>query len=175
MEEVVGEVVRTLDLQARRKGLVLTAEIPAGLRPVVADRRRLRQVLLNLVGNAVKFTSTGGVEIRVVPDGDGGGPIRIEVEDSGIGVPASELEEIFAPFHQVDASRARAFGGTGLGLTISRSLCDLMGFELQARSVEGEGSTFVVDLEPQGVPGTDSSSPGGRALASPGATEADPG
>jgi PAS domain S-box-containing protein len=170
VEEVVGEVVRTLDLQARRKGLVLTADVPPELRPTVADHRRLRQVLLNLVGNAVKFTSRGGVEVRVVADGEGGRPLRIEVEDSGIGIPASELEDVFTPFHQVDASRARAFGGTGLGLTISRSLCDLMGFQLRARSVEGEGSTFIVDLEPQGAPGAASPRPGGGALAAPGGT-----
>jgi signal transduction histidine kinase len=74
-------------------------------------------------------------------------PARIEVSDTGIGIPSSRLEEIFSPFHQVDSSSARSFGGTGLGLTISRSLCELMGFELYALSREGEGSTFVIDLE----------------------------
>jgi PAS domain S-box-containing protein len=152
LEALAGEVVRTLDLQARRKGLELTVEVPPGLPPTVADHRRLRQVLLNLVGNAVKFTAEGRVAIRVIADQDRRRPLRIEVEDTEIGIPAGELDEIFTPFHQVDQSRARAFGGTGLGLTISRSLCDLMGFQLRARSIEGEGSTFIVDLDPDVAP-----------------------
>jgi signal transduction histidine kinase len=160
LEELAGEVVRTLDLQARRKGLDLATEIPGGLHPAVADHRRLRQVLLNLVGNAVKFTVEGRVTVRVVTDDEGVRPLRIEVEDTGIGIPASELDEIFVPFHQVDASQARTFGGTGLGLAISRSLCDLMGFELRAGSMEGAGSVFVVDLDP-------APSPGARAATGP--------
>jgi PAS domain S-box-containing protein len=167
LDELVEEVVRTLDLQARRKGLAFSTLVPPGLRPAIADHRRLRQVLLNLVGNAVKFTQRGTVMIRVVADGDGVRPLRIEVEDTGIGIPTGELEEIFNPFHQVDPSQARAVGGTGLGLAISRSLCDLMGFELGARSVEGEGSVFLVDLEPAleaGVAGP----AGGEGSGSPG-------
>ena len=148
LESLAGEVVRTLDLQARRKGLELTVEVPPDLSPTVADHRRLRQVLLNLVGNAVKFTIEGRVAIRIIADPERRCPLRIEVEDTGIGIPAGELDEIFTPFHQVDQSRARAFGGTGLGLTISRSLCDLMGFHLRARSIEGKGSIFFVELEP---------------------------
>ena len=152
LEALAGEVVRTLDLQARRKGLELTVDVPPDLSPTMADHRRLRQVLLNLVGNAVKFTAEGQVAIRVITNPDRGRPLRIEVEDTGIGIPAGELDEIFTPFHQVDQSRARAFGGTGLGLTISRSLCDLMGFQLGARSIEGGGALFIVDLEPDLLP-----------------------
>ncbi len=155
LDELTEEVVRMLDLQARRRSLELATEVPANLRPAIADHRRLRQVLLNLVGNALKFTQEGGVTIRVVSDGDAGRPLRIEVEDTGIGIPEAELEEVFSPFHQIDGSQARSFGGTGLGLAISRSLCELMGFELGARSRVGQGSTFFVDLDPTGSPGSD--------------------
>lgn len=154
LEELAKEVVRTLDLQARRKGIQLTSEIPPELRPAVADHRRLRQVLLNLVGNAVKFTLEGKVAIRVISDPERRRPLRLEVEDTGIGIPSDELDEIFTPFHQVDQSSARSFGGTGLGLAISRSLCDLMGFQLRARSTEGKGSLFVVDLQPESTSGS---------------------
>lgn len=159
LDELATEVVQMLDLQARRKGLELRTRVPAGLRPVVADHRRLKQVLLNLLGNAVKFTLEGRVTIRVVPAPEGDRALRIEVEDTGIGIPESQLEAIFVPFHQVDISQARNFGGTGLGLTISRSLCELMGFELTARSVEGEGSVFALLLEPHAVAGAHGAGP----------------
>jgi signal transduction histidine kinase len=147
LDETVAEVIRMLDVQARKRGLDLNSDVPDGLRPLVADARRMKQVLLNLAGNAVKFTPSGSVTIRVVAEPTSMRPARIEVADTGIGIPASRLDAIFHPFHQVDSSSARSFGGTGLGLTISRSLCELMGFELYAESREGEGSTFVIDLE----------------------------
>ncbi len=149
LDELTAEVCETLELQARKRGLVLERDVPPGLRPAVADHRRLKQVVLNLAGNAVKFTPQGKVTLRVRGDSHSGRPLAIEVEDTGIGIPAGELEEIFAPFHQVDGSQARAFGGTGLGLAISRSLCELMGFELSARSELGRGSVFVIDMEPE--------------------------
>lgn len=148
LDELVEEVVRMLDLQARRRGLELHVDVPDELRPAVADHRRLRQVLVNLVGNALKFTEEGGVTLRVRTGEDRTRPASIEVEDTGIGIPDAELEEIFSPFHQVDDSQARSFGGTGLGLAISYSLCELMDFELRARSRMGEGSTFIIDLDP---------------------------
>ncbi|MSR23215.1 MAG: PAS domain S-box protein [Gemmatimonadetes bacterium] len=148
LDELVGEVLRTLDVQARKMGLELRSEVPGELRPLVADARRMLQILLNLAGNAVKFTPSGSVTIRVLAEEDSGRPARIEVSDTGIGIPAYRLEEIFSPFNQVDSSSARSFGGTGLGLTIARSLCELMGFDLYATSRKGEGSTFVIELDP---------------------------
>ncbi|TVP78006.1 MAG: PAS domain S-box protein [Gemmatimonadales bacterium] len=153
--ELFREVVRMLDLQSRKRGLEIDVEVPANLRPAVADPRRLRQVLVNLVGNAVKFTRDGGVTLRALADPDTGRPLRLEVEDTGIGIPESQLEEIFAPFHQVDGSQARSFGGTGLGLAISRSLCELMGFDLRASSRVGEGSVFAIHMEPLPAPEQD--------------------
>jgi PAS domain S-box-containing protein len=147
LEELVDEVAGTLELQARKRGLRLVCQVPPDLRPAIADQRRLKQVVLNLAGNAVKFTQEGGVTLRVEADIDSGRPMRILVEDTGIGIPAEELDEVFAPFHQIDGSQARSFGGTGLGLAISRSLCELMGFELSASSQLGVGSVFSIELE----------------------------
>jgi PAS domain S-box-containing protein len=148
LDELTAEVAEMLELQARKRGLRIVRDVPGDLRPAVADQRRLKQVVLNLAGNAVKFTPDGSVTLRVTAEAEGGRPLGIEVVDTGIGIPANELEEIFAPFHQVDGSQARSFGGTGLGLAISRSLCELMGFELSATSEMGKGSTFRIDLEP---------------------------
>jgi protein-histidine pros-kinase len=160
LEEIIDDVVRTLDIQARKRGIELVTEVPQSMRPLVADSRRLKQVLFNLVGNAVKFTLQGSVRVRVEAEEESGRPLRIDVIDTGIGIPSAKIEEIFAPFHQIDASSTRSFGGTGLGLTISRSLCDLMGFTISARSDEGKGSTFTIDLDPGSAPGRrDGSSP----------------
>lgn len=152
VEELFREVVRMLDLQSRKRGIDIEVDVPQELRPAVGDPRRLRQVLVNLVGNAVKFTREGSVTLRALSDPETGRPLRLEVQDTGIGIPESQLEEIFSPFHQVDGSQARSFGGTGLGLAISRSLCELMGFELHATSQVGEGSTFAIHMEPLPAP-----------------------
>jgi len=148
LDEMTAEVAEMLELQARKRGLEILHEVPPDLRPAIADQRRLKQVVLNLAGNAVKFTQEGTVTLRVEADHETGRPLRILVEDTGIGIPEEELEEVFAPFHQIDGSQARSFGGTGLGLAISRSLCELMGFELSARSELGVGSTFSIEFEP---------------------------
>ncbi len=146
LAEVVGETVAQLEGMAHDKGLAVESEVPDGLEPVQADPQRLKQVLINLVGNAIKFTETGSVKVRVVPDGSARHARRIEVIDSGIGIPATKLDRIFEAFGQVDGSSSRKFGGTGLGLTISRSLCELMGCELTVASETGAGSTFTIHL-----------------------------
>jgi signal transduction histidine kinase/FixJ family two-component response regulator len=112
---------------------------------IESDSKRLKQVLLNLVGNALKFTEEGHVELRAVYDPDQ--PyVRIEVEDTGIGIPPDTLKTLFQPFHQGDASRTRPYGGSGLGLAISKRLMEMLGGEIEVRSVDGEGSTFTVTL-----------------------------
>ena len=131
-------------LLGRKVRLVL--ELPAWGRtePVRADPVRLRQVLLNLVGNAIKFTPGGRVTLRVVAD-DRTRHVRwIEVEDTGIGIPADRLDAIFEAFEQAQTSTAREYGGTGLGLTISRRLCEQMGCTLSVTSTLGAGSTFRI-------------------------------
>ena len=108
------------------------------------DAGRVRQILLNLAGNAIKFTNKGEVslEIKVLKTGENGTSVRCEVRDTGIGIPADRLESLFAPFMQVDTSTTRRFGGTGLGLSIVRRLVELMGGETGVESVEGVGSLF---------------------------------
>jgi PAS domain S-box-containing protein len=166
VEEVVDDVVATLELQARKKGLDVRTVLPGSMAPVHADRRRLKQVILNLASNAVKFTHSGWVAIRIL-EGEPGRPGRIEVADTGIGIPEDQLQKIFAPFHQVDASQTRAYGGTGLGLAISNSLCELMGFSLGAANREGGGSIFWVDLAARNADPTEPVSALEEAATSP--------
>jgi two-component system sensor histidine kinase/response regulator len=126
---------------ARRKGLDLVGGPSKGTpRWMVGDPGRLRQILVNLVGNALKFTGQGHVEVRATLRHDG--QILFEVEDTGVGIPEAARERLFKPFSQVDASHARKYGGTGLGLAISWRLVQLMGGEIGVDSQEGRGSTF---------------------------------
>jgi CheY-like chemotaxis protein len=109
---------------------------------------RLQQILLNLAGNAVKFTDQGEVEMRLEGQSqDGGACLTFVVRDTGIGIPAAGLQRLFQPFSQLDASMARRFGGTGLGLSISKSLVEMMGGRLWAESEVGRGSTFYFALQ----------------------------
>jgi PAS domain S-box-containing protein len=147
---LVGEVASLLRPQAAGKGLTLAVECPAPVPASIrADPTRLRQILMNLVGNAIKFTETGGVRIVVrmaAPDEPDEPMLRFEVIDSGLGIPAEAMTDLFAAFTQADASTTRRFGGTGLGLTISRRLADMLGGRVSAESVPGSGSTFVLTL-----------------------------
>jgi PAS domain S-box-containing protein len=151
LREVCEQVCDTHRLAAERKGLVL--ELAYGERLgefFIGDPLRLQQVLVNLVGNAIKFTETG--RVRLVASGEPGA-VRLEVQDTGIGIAADRLDHIFDPFAQADASMSRRFGGTGLGTTISRQLVELMGGDIGVQSVQGQGSVFRVDLPlPAGRP-----------------------
>jgi len=140
---------------------------------VVGDPTRLRQVLVNLLGNAVKFTKEGEVVATAwtIQRDDDRALIRVEISDSGIGIPADKLGTVFEAFSQADGSTTRRYGGTGLGLTISRRLVELMGGELQVESTEGQGSTFAFEiwlnaLEPGSGPRPSPTPPlaGARAL-----------
>jgi len=139
-----------LDLMGERaeaKGLALRLELASAVpRCIHGDERKLRQVLINLVGNAIKFTASGSVVLRLKPDTDAGGAARlqIEVEDSGHGIAAGELESIFAPF--VQAGPAASQNGTGLGLSLSRQFVQLMGGSIGVRSTLGLGSLFWIAL-----------------------------
>ena len=124
----------------------LRTMLPPRLAPLDTDAERLKQVLFNLVGNALKFTPQGEVTIRVDAEPGSHRPLRIEVCDTGIGIPPDRLGAIFEPFQQADSSTARQYGGTGLGLAISRSLCELLGYRLEVESVVGQGSTFRIVL-----------------------------
>ena len=149
--------------------LRLRAEVPGGLQPLVTDPARLRQVLVNLLGNAVKFTERGEVTVRVLA-GDLGVPRALEVEDTGIGIPADRLDAVFEPFQQADGSTARRFGGTGLGLAISRSLLLRMGHAIAVRSEEGRGTRFTITFGRQAAraPTAPVPAPAPAAEAAPG-------
>jgi signal transduction histidine kinase/ligand-binding sensor domain-containing protein/FixJ family two-component response regulator len=142
-------------VRAEKKGLVLKFEADKRRLPrtVRADEKRLRQILLNLLGNAVKFTDAGEIVLEV--EETNSGQIRFTVRDTGIGIPAEELEKIFDPFHQTGTDKYRS-QGTGLGLSVSRNLVSLMGGKLEAESMPGAGSTFRFDLLlPEAECGTD--------------------
>ncbi|MFO0639508.1 MAG: response regulator [Polyangiaceae bacterium] len=151
LEQCVEEAVETVAMAAGEKGLDLAARIdPAVPTGVLGDVLRVRQVLVNLLGNAVKFTSHGEVSLEVSSDAQAPDEVRFSVRDTGIGIPASKLESLFQPFHQVDSSTSRKYGGTGLGLAICRRLVGLMGGEITAASVPGRGAelSFVIPLPP---------------------------
>jgi PAS domain S-box-containing protein len=150
LERVLGDVVNLMRVRAEEKGIGLELRYPAGApRIFVGDSLRIRQILINLAGNAVKFTERGTVRLvaQLADLGEGRYRIEMSVEDTGIGIAPEKLTVIFEKFTQADASTTRRFGGSGLGLSISRSLAELMGGELSATSEEGEGSRFTLTLE----------------------------
>ncbi|HET8756801.1 MAG TPA: response regulator, partial [Solirubrobacteraceae bacterium] len=156
LREAVEDVCEMLAPQAHGKGLELTAfigdDVPAS---VSGDRGRLRQIVTNLVANAVKFTHRGDVSVRVelVERGAGESTLRFEVADSGIGIEPAKLGTLFESFSQADTSTTRRYGGTGLGLAISRQLVQLMGGDIAVTSVPGGGSTFSFTVRfPEGLP-----------------------
>jgi signal transduction histidine kinase len=144
VRELMDDVVQTLTPLAEAKGLALAVRqaegVPAGLE---LDPLRLKQVLLNLGGNAVKFTERGGVTLALAWRD---GRLTVAVEDTGPGMDAAQLERVFVPFQQAHERVAQKHGGTGLGLAISRNLCELMGGSLTARSEPGRGSSFVAEI-----------------------------
>ena len=146
LDALVREVVEQLEGQPRAAGVALRAEVPATPVTMETDGRLLRQVLINLVGNAIRFTHQGHVLVRLVVDPRTRRPLRIEVADTGIGIPADRQRAIFEPFEQADSTTTRAYGGTGLGLSIARSLCEALGYDLTLQSVPGTGSTFSIGL-----------------------------
>jgi PAS domain S-box-containing protein len=150
LRDTVEGMMKALAVRAHRRQLELVCAIePDVPARVVGDVGRLRQVLVNLVGNAVKFTDEGEVILRVGLDrhaGDGV-VVRFDVQDTGIGIPPDKLDKIFESFEQVDRSTTRRFGGTGLGLTIAARLAELMGGTIRVESTPGQGSTFSVTLK----------------------------
>ncbi|MDM8522820.1 transporter substrate-binding domain-containing protein [Desulfococcaceae bacterium HSG8] len=164
LNEMICEAVRTLDITAKDKGLSLNLETDRHVpENVVGDSGRLKQVLINLVGNAIKFTEKGSVTVHITP-GDTPDMIHFAISDTGIGIPADRLQTIFDPFTQADASMTRRFGGTGLGTTISRQLADIMDGEIWAESEEGKGSIFhfTVRMEPAEEPGISAATDNGQ-------------
>ncbi|HLM16097.1 MAG TPA: PAS-domain containing protein [Reyranella sp.] len=152
---LVDSVVATFHPQGERKGLSLVAAVAPGSTDVLlGDPTRVRQILFNLLGNALKFTERGGAMIRArtEPMGDGRVHVVLTVSDTGIGMNETERARLFQPFSQADSSTTRRYGGTGLGLSIVRRLAQLMGGDVTVESSPGAGSTFTVILELMAAP-----------------------
>ena len=143
LTEIIERVRQDVAPQVAAKGLTLSIDVPPSLPPALADAERLRQILLNLVGNAVKFTETGSVDIGASTTADG---IAVTIRDTGIGIAPRALTEIFEEFRQVDSSISRRYGGAGLGLAIARGLAQQMGGDIVVTSQPGSGSTFTLRL-----------------------------
>jgi signal transduction histidine kinase len=114
--------------------------------PIESDIVLLRQVLINLVGNALRFTHAGSVTVVAIADPQTGAPTKIEVRDTGVGIPLERQRAVFEPFEQGDVDTHLSYGGTGLGLSISKAICDALGYGLTLVSEPGKGSTFAIHL-----------------------------
>ena len=149
VRSLVADVISTLQFRANEKGLLLTADCARDIPEIVGtDPTRLRQILMNLVGNAIKFTEAGSVRISIRhKTADRARPrLQFEVTDSGVGIAREHLPHLFLPFTQADASTTRRYGGTGLGLTISKRMTEMLDGELTVNSQPGRGSSFVATI-----------------------------
>jgi signal transduction histidine kinase len=143
LHSAIEKAVETARPLARKKGLDLAFAISSEIETITADRRRLEQILLNLISNAVKFTETGSIKIECEPRGD---MIEIRVVDTGIGIKNQDMQTVFQAFRQIDSGMTRKYEGTGLGLSISKKLVEIMGGKIQVASEWGSGSTFSFTL-----------------------------
>ena len=147
LRELIESTIAQQKLKAESKGLAVIATYASGLpETMVGDAPRLRQLLSHFLANAIKFTHTGGVELRVIRDSWTNDTLRIDVEDTGIGIPADQLERIFESFRQVDSGLSRMYPGLGLGLALARKLASLMHGEISVASTPGSGSTFTLRI-----------------------------
>jgi CheY-like chemotaxis protein len=155
VRQITAEVIELLRVRAVQKDLHVTAQFDSDVpHAILTDPTRLRQILVNLIGNAIKFTERGGVHIRVRRDGDRG-PVPllyIQIDDTGIGMTAEQMASLFQVFQQADGSTSRRFGGTGLGLAISRRLATMLGGSIVVSSELGVGSTFTLLVEARPAP-----------------------
>ena len=178
--ELLSGVMSTLRSKALERGVSLELELEGGVPASVhTDPTRLRQVLMNLVGNAIKFTHQGSVTIHAAYD-EASNRVRFDVTDTGIGIPQNKLDAIFRPFEQADTSTTRKYGGTGLGLSISQRLAERLGGGLGVTSTPGRGSTFSMTIDPGDVTRVPRLQPGiGEAIrhdarGEPGPADANP-
>ncbi len=154
LRQIVDDIVDVTQVRTREKGLSLSVDYDSSLPDVIrTDRVKLRQILINLAGNAVKFTEHGGIRICVQRGEQSAGSmqVRFAVSDTGIGMKPEELDTLFQPFTQADVSTTRRFGGTGLGLAISKRLAHLLGGDIEVTSESGIGSTFTLTIHTEVV------------------------
>jgi PAS domain S-box-containing protein len=148
IRQLITNIVSHFEAQPKSATVHMRTVLPAELEPVFTDAARLRQILTNLVSNAVKFTEQGTVTVTIEVAAGSRRAARIRVQDTGIGIAEDRLDAIFDAFEQAESSTSRKYGGTGLGLPISRALCELLGYKLSVRSRVGFGTEFVVDMLP---------------------------
>ena len=141
LQPIVAECLHTVEPMLKSAHVRLVQAVEADLPTLVTDRDKVRQILMNLLSNAAKFTPTGTITISARCHS---GVLAVAVADTGIGIPEEALEYVFEEFHQVDSSTTREYGGTGLGLAISRHLARLLGGDMAVQSTVGMGSTFTV-------------------------------
>jgi signal transduction histidine kinase len=166
LPELIANTVKIMEVRTRQKGLSLEAIIdPAVPRVIMSDATRLRQIFINLIGNAVKFTAAGGITLKVVPDPEAQEPnrLRFSVRDTGIGIPADAQKMIFEKFSQADSSTTRKYGGTGLGLSICMLLVEKMQGKIWVESEPGQGATFIFTIGYEVPPAAASAQPGAAA------------
>jgi signal transduction histidine kinase/tetratricopeptide (TPR) repeat protein len=161
LDSILEDAARLWSGQAQAKGLALALERDGAPKRIMSDPARLRQIVFNLMSNALKFTAQGGVTLSATAELDASGEERliIRVRDTGIGIPSDKRQEIFEAFKQVDSGVTRQFGGTGLGLAICKQLAIALGGDIGVDSVEGEGTTFNVDLPLVRVAASDEAAP----------------
>ncbi len=149
LNQLIWEILDQFEHQIRSKKIEIQCDMPETIAPIKTDEGKLKQVLFNLLGNAIKFTEQGSIIVRVTVHQHTNLPTRLDVIDTGIGISQEQLSEIFEPFCQVDSSTTRQYEGTGLGLTISKSLCNLLRFDIEATSEPGKGSCFRINMNPE--------------------------
>jgi signal transduction histidine kinase len=150
---LVQDTLVQLGDRGRKSGVTVEAVIGESMRTIETDATKLRQVLINLVGNAVKFTDAGEVCVRVETDPQSTRPMSITIQDTGIGIPLERQQKVFEPFEQGDSSTRRQFGGTGLGLSIVKTFAELIGAAVEVESRVGVGTAFTIWLSPTDLDG----------------------
>ena len=145
MPDLVKEVMSELEPIIKRSNLKVTAKMARNLSPLKSDRQKVKQIVVNLLSNALKFTHDGGIDVSVVAGADNRTAL-IAVRDTGIGIAPEHHENIFEDFRQVDDSPSRQYGGTGLGLAICRRLANALGGRITLTSAVGKGSTFTLTI-----------------------------
>ena len=146
LDSLIRDVVKQLHGQCRDRNVNIELSLPRTTKPVLTDTNKLKQILVNLIDNAVKYSQDGSVRVELAVSPLDLKPLRIDIIDTGPGIPSERLQDIFEPFFQIQAPGGKPSTGTGLGLSICRSLCDLLGCRIEVRSTEGKGSTFSIVL-----------------------------